>query len=350
MNEAPAFRALQRAGVILALLATALALLVVLLVSSGHAVGPALAALGRGAAGSTDAVLSATLVRATPLLITGLAITLAFRAGVINVGAEGQLLVGAAAATAVALKWPTPGLIAVAMALAVGAVAGGAWAAVAAVLRRRFGVLEVISTLMLNFIAQYLLGWLVRGPMQEPTRIYPQSSTLAPATHLPLLVAGSRLHAGFALALVLTAVLALYLARSAAGFRVRVVGANAAAALSAGRVDAAAVAFKAFVLSGVLAGLAGGVEVTGVSFALYENLSPGYGFSAIAVALLARIEPVGVIGTALLFGALEAGAVAMQRDAGVPSVVVNVVEAVLILLVVAVDRWRARQVAAQAGA
>ena len=105
----------------------------------------------------------------------------------------------------------------------------------------------------------------------------------------------------------------------------------------------------AFVVSGALAGLAGAVEVGGVTFALYENISPGYGFSAIAVALLARLHPLAVVATAILFGALEAGAVAMQRDAGVPSVVVNVVEAVLILLVVAADRWRSRRSAAQAG-
>lgn len=333
-----------------ALAVIALALLVALLAATGHAVVPALAALVRGAVGSPDAILSATLVRATPLLITGLAVTLAFRAGVLNIGAEGQLLVGAAAAAAMALGSGLPAGVAPVAALLAAVVAGGAWAAVAAVLRRRFGVLEVISTLMLNFLAQYLLGWLVRGPMQEPTHIYPQSATLPDAAHLPLLVPGARLHAGFALGLALAALLATWLARRAAGFRLRVVGANPLAAASAGGIDAGGVAFGAFVASGALAGLAGGVEVTGVSYALYENLSPGYGFSAIAVALLARLAPWGVIGTAILFGALEAGGVAMQRDAGVPSVVVNVVEAVLILLVVALDRVQARQVAAQAGA
>lgn len=340
---------LRDVGVIAALTACALALLVIILAATGHNVSEALAALARGAAGSWDAVLSGTLVRATPLLITGLAITLAFRAGVLNIGAEGQLLVGAAAATAVGLAWHGPALLVVGAVMLAGALAGGAWAAIAAALRLRFGVLEVISTLMLNFIAQYLLGWLVRGPMQEPTRIYPQSATLDAAARLPVLMAGSRLHAGFVLGVGLAIVLAVVLMRTGAGFRIRVVGANPLAAASAGRIGAAGVAFGAFVMSGALAGLAGAVEVSGVTYALYENLSPGYGFSAIAVALLARLNPLGVIGTAVLFGALEAGAVSMQRDAGVPSVVVNVVEAVLILLVVAADRWRARRLVTQAG-
>jgi simple sugar transport system permease protein len=341
--------AVRDAGLVAVLTACAIALLAVILAATGHDVSASLAALLRGAAGSWDAVLSGTLVRATPLLITGLAITLAFHAGVLNIGAEGQLLVGAAAATAMGLAFHGPSLVVLPALLLAGVLAGGAWASIAATLRLRFGVLEVISTLMLNFVAQYLLGWLVRGPMQEPTHIYPQSATLEAAARLPIVIAGSRLHAGFVLGVVLAIVLAVVLTRTAAGFRVRLVGANPPAAISAGRIGAAGVAFGAFVASGALAGLAGAVEVSGVTFALYENLSPGYGFSAIAVALLARLNPLGVIGTAILFGALEAGAVSMQRDAGVPSVVVNVVEAVLILLVVAADRWRAQRLVAQAG-
>lgn len=341
--------ALRDVSVVAALTMFALLLLTIILAATGHDVGDALTALARGAVGSWDALLSGTLVRATPLLIAGLAITLAFRAGVLNIGAEGQLLMGAAAATALGLAWHGPAWLTVGGLLLAGALAGGCWAAVAATLRLRFGVLEVISTLMLNFVAQYLLGWLVRGPMQEPTRIYPQSATLDTVARLPIVIPGSRLHAGFLLGIVLAVALAILLRRTAAGFRIRLVGANPVAAVSAGRVDAAVVAFGAFIASGALAGFAGAVEVSGVTFALYENLSPGYGFSAIAVALLARLNPLGVIGTAVLFGALEAGAVSMQRDAAVPSVVVNVVEAVLILLVVATDRWRAQRLTAQAG-
>jgi simple sugar transport system permease protein len=334
---------LRDAAQLALVLAIALTLLAALLVATGHAVVPALTALVRGAFGSWYAITSATLVRAVPLGLAGLAVSLAFRAGILNIGAEGQLLVGAAAATALAV--PLTGVspvLALPLLLLAGAVAGGCWAGLASVLRLRFGVLEVISTIMLNFVAQYLVGWLVRGPLQEPTRINPQSVSLAEALHLPVLIDGTRLHAGVLL-LVLTAVFVWWwLSHTASGFRVRAMGANPLAAQSAGRIPLSRTVLLAFMLSGLLAGFAGAVEYTGITYALYENFSPGYGFTAIAVALLARLHPIGVLGTALLFGALEAGGGAMQRDAGVPSVVVSVVEAVLILLVVTADRFQAR--------
>ena len=303
----------------------------------------ALGALWTGAFGSGYAVASATLVRATPLILAGLAVAVAFRAGILNVGAEGQLLAGGAAATAIAVSGSaTLGWATAPLALLAGAAAGALWAGIAALLRRRFGVLEVISTIMLNFVALYATGWLVRGPLQEPLRIYPQSPTLPESARLPLLVPGTRLHVGFALALAAGVALWAVLRHSAAGFRLRAAGLNPHAAASAGLIAVPAVTSAAFLASGALAGLAGAVEVTGVTYALYENLSPGYGYTAIAVALLARLHPLGVLAAGVLFGALEAGAGAMQRDAGVPAVVVTVVEALLILLVLAGDRLRDR--------
>ena len=322
-----------------AVLVAALLLLSLLLLATGHDVGPALQALVRGAFGSSYAITSATMVRMVPLGFAGLAVSLAFRAGILNVGAEGQLLIGAAAATAMAV--PMAGVspvIGIPVLLMAGATAGAVWAGIAALLRLRFGVLEVISTIMLNFVALYLTGWLVRGPLQEPTRINPQSASLPDALHLPVLLDGTRLHAGVPLLVVVALGVWWWLSHTASGFRVRAVGANVFAAQSAGGIAVSRTLFTAFLLSGLLAGLGGAVEYTGITYALYENFSPGYGYTAIAVALLARLHPVGVLGTALLFGALEAGANAMQRDAGVPSVVVSVVEALLILLVVAADR------------
>ena len=317
--------------------------LVLLLAATGHDPATALSALWAGAAGSRYALLSATLVRATPLILAGLAVALAFRAGILNIGAEGQLLAGGAAAAAVGLLGaPALGTFTAPAALLAGIAAGAAWAGIAAVLRRRFGVLEVISTIMLNFVALYAAGWLVRGPLQEPQRIYPQSPALPELARLPVLVPGSRLHLGFALAVVAGVALWALLRFTAAGFRLRATGLNPAAAASAGLIAVPAVTTGAFLGSGALAGLAGAVEVTGVTYALYENLSPGYGYTAIAVALLARLHPLGVIAAGIGFGALEAGAGAMQRDAGVPAVVVTVVEALLILLVLAADRLRDR--------
>jgi simple sugar transport system permease protein len=327
-------------GAALALVAAIL--LVGLLALTGQPAAPALAAWWQGALGSSDAIVSATLVRATPLVLAGLAVALAFRAGVLNVGAEGQLLAGAgAAAAAGGLLAATLGGVTVVAALAAGTVAGAAWAGIAAWLRRRFGVLEVISTIMLNFVALNAIGYLVRGPLQEPTRVYPQSATLAPGGRLPLLLPDSRLHVGFAVAVAAAIGLWWTLRETAAGFRVRAAGANPSAAASAGLVDVSRTTGRAFLASGALAGLAGAVEITGVTFALYENLSPGYGYTAIAVALLANLHPLGVVATGILFGALEAGASAMQRDAGVPATTVGVVEALLILLVLAAERVRA---------
>ncbi len=323
------------------LLVAALGLLSLLLVLTGHPVVPALSALVRGAFGSYYAITSATLVRMVPLALAGLAVAVAFRAGILNIGAEGQLLMGAAAATAISgIMTGVPSLVAIPALLVVGSLAGGAWAAIAGALRLRFGVLEVISTIMLNFIALYVTGWLVRGPLQEPTRINPQSVSLPTALQLPVLLPGTRLHAGVLLTVIVAAVLWWWLRTTASGFRLRAVGANPLAAASAGRIAVPRTLFGAFALSGVLAGLAGATEYTGITYALYENFSPGYGYTAIAVALLARLHPLGVLATATLFGALQAGANAMQRDAGVPNVVVSVVEAMLILLVVAADRWR----------
>ncbi|HYW51091.1 MAG TPA: ABC transporter permease [Gemmatimonadaceae bacterium] len=316
-----------------------LLVLVALLAVSGFPVMPSLSALWNGAFGSWSVLASGTLVRATPLLFAGLAVTIAFRAGILNVGAEGQLLLGAVAATAVAMTVPPQlGLAGLALALCAGVAAGGAWAGIAAVLRQRFGVLEVISTIMLNVIALNLTGLLVRGPLQEPTRTFPQSDMVERALRLPRLIPSTRLHVGVAIAACCALGLAWFLRNTAPGFRLRLTGANPLAASSAGGIDVGRVSLLAFVASGALAGLGGAVEVMGVTYALYENLSPGYGYTAIAVALLARLNPAAAVGSALVFGALEAGASAMQRDAQVPAGMVGVVEACVILMLLA-SEW-----------
>lgn len=311
-------------------------LLALLLVATGHDPGRALHAFWMGSFGSAYAFASATLVRATPLILAGLAIALAFRAGVWNIGAEGQLLAGAAAAAAIGLGWGGRlGAIGLVLGLLAGALGGALLAGVAGILRARFAVLEIISTIMLNFVALHGVGYLIRGPLQEPTGVYPQSATLPSGSRLPALIPGTRLHWGIVLAILAAIAIWMVFRHTAVGFRIRAVGANPTAARSAGSIDVARTTLWVFVASGALAGLAGAVEVYGVTYALYESLSPGYGYTAIAVALLARLNPLGVLLTGTFLGALQAGGAAMQRDAGVPSVLVSIVEAVLILAMVA---------------
>ena len=292
-----------------------------------------------------ELVLAAdALVRATPLIIAGLAVALAFRGGVFNIGAEGQLLVGAIASTAVSLALgKTLGSIVVLVALPAAAIAGALWAGIAAELRRRFHVLEIISTIMLNFIAIHLVSYLVRGPLQEPTRIYPQTQSLPALAQLPQLVPGTRLHAGFALAVVMAIGLSWMLRKTAIGFRIRATGASPLAARIAGKIDIDRTSFSVFLVSGALAGVAGGVEVTGVTFALYENLSPGYGYTAIAVALIAGLNPLGIIASGIFFGILETGASALQREFAIPSSLASVVEAALIIAALTFAALRGRR-------
>lgn len=306
---------------------------------AGFDVRDALAALGRGAVGSWYAFTSATLVRAIPLILLGLAFALGSQGGALNIGMEGQFTVGAIAASATGLLvggWPAP--LAISAVLAAGLIGGAAWVAVPVLLRVQFGVTEVIGTLLLNFVADALASYMVTGPLQEPTRSYPQSPPLPLSARLPHLLPGSRLHAGLLLVLLVAAGLAVLLRRSIWGFRLRAVGAGPRAARVTGRIAASKVLAVALLASGALAGMGGAIEVSGVSYALYQNLSPGYGFTAIAVALLGRLEPAGVVAAGLLFGGLEAGAGAMQRDAGIPAVAVQVVEAVVILTMVVAGR------------
>lgn len=337
-------RAHWLAGALPAVAALTIGLLVLAagLGASGYDAARALGALWGGAFGSTDAVLSALLPRAIPLILVGLAVGLGFRAGAFNIGAEGQFYAGAVAATWAGLSmasWPRG--IAVPSVLIAAVTAGILWTVVPVILRLRFGVLEVISTLLLNFVAEAMVSWMVQGPLQESRHIYPQSDPLPAAARLPQLP-GTRLHLGLAVAFALALALWVFGRRTLAGLQLRATGSNPLAAHLLGGVNTRRVFALALLGSGGIAGLAGGTEISGTTYALFQSLSPGYGFTGIAVALLARLHPLGTILTGLLFAALEAGASAMQRDAGVPAVAVYMVEAAVIIVVLLADVWRGR--------
>jgi general nucleoside transport system permease protein len=274
------------------------------------------------------------------LLLTGFGVMLAFRSGIFNIGADGQFLFGALAATAVATKLqPFPGQAVVV--LAVGAAAGALWAAVPAAFRLGRGVSEVITTILLNFVALYLVSFAVTGPLQEPSGAYPQSAAIAETAKLWHVPGVARLHVGTPLAFAVGLGVGALLGRTALGLRLRAGGLNEAAARLAGfpvRRDVA----LAFALSGGLAGLAGAVELTGVTGRLYERFSPGYGYTAIAVALLGGLRTGGVMAAALFFAALGAGASAMERTAGVSSVLAMAVQGATLLAVALAGSARLR--------
>lgn len=327
---------------------SALALLIALTVSAlvialaGADPLLALRALADGAFGSADG-WSEVGVRTCPLLLTGLGVAIAFRAAIWNIGAEGQLLVGA-----VAVAWlgthtgALPAWLATPLVLTAAALGGALWAAIAGLLKTARGVDEVISTIVLNFIALGLVGYLVHGPLMEAAATYPQTDAVAVAARLPRLVRGYRAHAGLLIAVAAAAFAELLLFRTVLGFSMRAAGLNPVAARLAGlRVTRALL--SALAISGALAGLAGGIEVSAVTFRVYDQFSPGYGFTAIAVALLGRLNPVGVIFAAVFFAALDVGSAAMQRSAGVSSVLVSIVQATVIFSLIAVERrpwWR----------
>jgi simple sugar transport system permease protein len=296
-------------------------------------------ALLEGAFGSVDS-LSETAVKTCPLLLTGLAVSLSFRAGVWNIGAEGQLLLGALAAAWLGTHLAAlPAFVGIPLLLAAAALAGAAWAAIAGLLKVYRNVNEIISTIMLNFIALGLISYLVQGPLMETGGRYPQTDAIAAHLWMPRLFPPQRVHLGVALGLALAAAAQWLLHRSVAGYELRAVGLNRDAARIAG-IPVDRYVLSGLLLSGALAGLAGGVEVSGITRRLYEHFSPGWGFTAIAVALLGGLSPLGVIAAAFFFGALDAGSNAMQRVAGVSSVLVSVMQATVLFFLVILKRQR----------
>ncbi len=307
-------------------------------------------ALFRGAFGTVSG-LTQTLAKATPLLLVALGICIAFRAGVINIGGEGQIILGAIAASAVALALPNlPGILLVILALTVGALAGAFWGGIAGVLKARFGVNEILSTVMLNAIALQLMNFLLRGPMLDPEQIaagtnVPQSATLPLQVWLPRLVPRTLLHAGLILAIVLAFLVYIFLWRTTIGYRIRAVGLNPSAARYAG-IPVKRYMALAMILSGAFAGLAGAVEVTGIHHRMIEGLTGGYGFTGIVAALFGKLHPLGAIPASIIFGGLLVGADKMQRTVQVPSSLVVAVNGLIVLFVVASDyfvRRRARK-------
>lgn len=297
----------------------------------------AFSAMFRGSFGGVRQI-GETLLRATPLVFTGLAVAYGFRSGLFNIGAEGQLFMGGIAAAWVGVMVAgLPWAISVPVILVAAALAGAAWAFLPALMKARIGAHEVITTMMFSYIGRYLVSWIIAGPFKDKGAI-PQTPMLPETSQLPRLsdiftfIEPNRAHLGIVLGVIAAFVVWWILKYTVLGFEARAVGFNPAAAQTGG-ISVAATTVKSLCISGALAGLAGAVEVMGVHHRLFDQFSSGFGFTGIAVALLAKNNPIGVIAAAVLFGALSAGAGTMQLDADVSQKVISIIQGVIIFLV-----------------
>lgn len=310
----------------------AFALTALLILAAGKNPFLAYAALARGAVGSWDRI-GVGLNKATPYVLTGIGVALCFRARVINIGGEGQIALGGLAATWMALTFPQiPAVVLLLLALAAGAVAGAAWAALAAVVRLWRGVHEVLVTLLLNFVGVLIVSEALQGTLGEPGAGFPQSPLLPAATWLPHVLPGNDLHLGILAAVGAVGAGHALLWRTPFGFRLRVMGASVPAAVYAG-ISPPRTFLGVMALAGGLAGLAGGIEVLGVHYRLIDGFSHGFGFNAVAIALLGALNPIAVLPAGLFFGFLETGAQAMQRAVGVPTPLVSVIQGLTMVFI-----------------
>lgn len=283
-----------------------------------------------GAFGSKLSI-SETLTRTTPLILTGLAAAVAFRSKLWNIGAEGQFYMGALLAVAVGSQLSLPSAIFIPLLLVAGAVAGMVWLLVPLGLRLRFGVDEVVTTLLLNFVAVLIVSMMIEGPMKDPMAFgWPQSEPVPSNAMLPRIMTGMRLHVGLLIAIALAVIIAYVQKRTVFGLESKAAGLNPAAAVFAG-VPLAKTLIKVACISGGLAGLAGAIQVMGVKGYVTTDLSPGFGYSGIIVAMLANLNPIGAIFAALFAAAMFVGADGMSRAIGIPSFIADVTVALSLL-------------------
>lgn len=335
----------QTLDAMLPLLGLPLALLIgaVMLLVLGVNPLTAFGAMLDGAVGNVSGITQ-MLVKATPLLLVGLGVVIAFRGGVINIGGEGQLIVGALATSALALTFSNaPRVILLPACLIIGAVAGALWGGVPGLLRSRLGVNEILSTVMMNAIALQLSNFLLRGPMIDPKEIergtrIAQSALLPEQVWLTRLVPKTLLHSGAILAVVMAVLVYIFLWRTTIGYRIRAVGMNPSASRYAG-INVPIYQALSLILGGAFAGLAGAVEVMGVQHRMLEGLSGGYGFSGIVAALFGKLHPLGAIPASILFGGLLVGGNKMQRVVQVPSSLIDTMLGLVVLFVVSADIW-----------
>lgn len=335
---------------ILLALCGAFAVSAALIAVAGASVSRAAAAAWLGAFGDARAIAE-TLLQATPILFTGLGVTLAFRARLFNIGAEGQLIAGAMGAVWVCMLvgGGVPPAVLIPLVLLAALVCGGLWGAIPGVLKARYDANEIIVTVMLNFVIFFLLAYLLSGPWRDPASFYNQTPRLPAAARFPELIAETRLHWGFVLALIAAFLVHVFLWRTALGYELRAVGINALAARYKG-IRVARVTIVTMAASGAISGLAGAAEVPGLHQRLVLDVSAGFGFTGIIVAMLGRLHPLGVIPAAILFGASVTGTSAMQVAVGVPVAINQAIQAIILIFLLVSDalvRYRIRRIGAR---
>ena len=312
----------------------ALAIGAVFIAAAGINPVDAYAALLKGAFGTLSG-FGITMQKTVPLIFAGLGVAFAFRCGLFNIGGEGQLYIGALFGGVIALSFtslPTP-IMLPAMLIA-SFIGGGIWGAIPGLLRAKWKMSEIITTILMNYVGFWFVSYLLHGPLQESRGYYPQSEILPQASWLPMLWPAARVHLGVVLALLAAAAVYVVLWRTTIGYQIRAVGSNPQAAEYSGIPVVRSMVLAMFV-SGGLMGLAGAAEIFGVQHRLSDFFSPGYGFDGIAVALLGYTHPVGVVLAAVFFGGLRSGFNAIQRTEGLPLALAQVVQGLTLILVVA---------------
>lgn len=308
-------------------------------------------AMVEGAFGSPNA-LAETVVKATPLLLVGLGICISFRGDVINIGGEGQMILGAILATFIGISLPDwPAWIAVPLAMVVGFLGGAIWGGIPGVLKAYFNVNEILSTIMMNAIAVQLMNFLLKGPMLDPVQLdrdsrIPETARLPEAFDLPRLIP-TRLHLGAAIAVILAILVYILLWRTTLGYRIRAVGQNPHASRYAG-INVKRNIVLALLLSGAFAGLAGAIQVYGLNHRMFtDGSATGFtgsaGFNGIVAALFGQLHPLGTIPASFLFGAMLVGANKLQRVVQVPSALITALNGLVVIFVVSSEIWRRRR-------
>lgn len=288
----------------------------------------------KGAVGSRFAFLE-MLVKATPLILTGVAVALAFTAKFWNIGAEGQLYAGAFAATWVGImNLPLPPVLYVPLVILAGFAGGAIWAVVPGFLKASYKVDDVVTTLLMNYIMIYIVSGILSGPWRNPKTMYPASVDIAQNADFPKIIPHSRVHLGLVLAIVAVLVLYFIVKRTRLGFEIRATGSNAGAASFLGINTRKTIVLVALI-SGGIAGLSGAGELAGIQYHLIQDISPGYGYDGIVIAMLGRLSPLGVPLAAIYFAMIITGAQVMSRSLNVPPYIASVIQGITLLVMLA---------------